>query len=123
MSNYDPVGATEVLLRKGSLEEFESTVRQAVAKDGQNASICDTLASVLLKRGKTREAAEAIGRARTIAPENWSLALTQARVFMAADRKEEARVLLKEVENHADALPPYLREEMVRIAREWRARR
>ena len=112
----------EVLLRKGALEEAESTVRQAVAKDDKNAAIWDTQASVLLKRGKTSEALTAIGQARALAPEDWTLAFTAARIQMEAGRKEEARTLLNEVQKHLDALPPHVRDEVARVAQEWRTR-
>lgn len=112
----------EVLLRKGAVAEAEDTARMAVAKDDKSAAVWDTLASVLLKRAKVSDAAEAIGHARTLAPGDWSLALTEARILMAAGRKEEAHLLLKDVQKHLDVLQPSQREEVARVAREWKPR-
>lgn len=112
----------ELLLKKGALEEAEGFARQALAKAGGNKSVLDTLACVLLKRGSTAEAEKVIAQARALAPGDWALAFTEARVLMAAGRKEEARALLKDIQKHLDALPPHVREEVSRVAQEWRRR-
>ena len=112
-----------LLRRRGELVEAEAAARQAVAKADTSAAFLDTLAAVLLDKSQIAEAKEIVTRARTLAPEDWQVAFTAARVLMQAGQPEEARVLLRQVQGHPESLPPATLAEVTRIANEWKSRR
>ncbi len=112
----------DVLRQRGALEDAEGAARQALGMATNSVAVLDTLACVLLDRNKTTEAGEVIAHARALAPQDWQVSLTEARVLWQSGQHEKARALLRDVRDHQDALPPEARAAVATLLAGWTAR-
>jgi cellulose synthase operon protein C len=63
----------------------------------QNASVLDTLGTLLVKQGETTRGLETLAQARALAPTRFDLRLSQARALVATGQKDAARKTLREI--------------------------
>lgn len=73
----------------------ETLFRSALERENEDSETHALLAEVLLDRRRRDEAAEAIGRARTLDPQNQFARLIEARLARASGEPETARALLE----------------------------
>ena len=118
-----PLLAARALVKLGRLDEAERAARAGLALEPLQATTDCVLAEVALARGDQERAAEACRRAFDKAPGDAEVRLTRARLAVAAEGREQARRLVAEALEAAEASPfSFLVEEARLLAAELDAR-
>lgn len=86
-----------LLVLKGNLDEAETLVREALQQDDGLAVAWDTLANILIKRGRLAEAEEALQKAMALRPQDPSIRASLVRLYDAQNRSAEAAKLADEL--------------------------
>ncbi len=94
----------------GDLAEADRLVRQALALSGERPGLLDTLAFVLLKRGRPVEARQILERAVELAPDDDAILETLADVCVALGDAGAARHYLREAVASRPASPTRARQ-------------
>jgi len=102
----------ESLRRQGKLAEAETTVRQALKASPDLAPACDTLACILLDRGRYADAAEAAQKAVSSQPDQPVYRLSLLRAQVKLGDKGEVREQLDRLAEKQVAIPVSLQQEI-----------
>jgi tetratricopeptide (TPR) repeat protein len=96
----------DILRRRGQLDEAERAARQALSLGTNNPAVLDTLAFIVLEKGRPDEAASLIQQVCREAPDDWRFALSAVRILRRADRRDDADRVLRELAGRQQSLPP-----------------
>ncbi len=104
-----------VLQLKGEYREALTLVEEALGKEKRNHSIWDTKGVVLLRLGRTEDAAEALGRALAIYDNDISIHLHMGEAQLALGNKAQVKEIIDKIVPFRDNLPPEYREILVKL--------
>ena len=90
----------------GNIDEADALVRESLKLDDGLANAWDTLANILIRRGKLTEAEEAMQKAVAMQPGDPSIRASMVRLYDAQNRSEEAIKLADELLLKASELSP-----------------
>jgi len=106
-----------VLSEKGNLDESEALVRDALRDNDKMGTAWDTLAVILMKRGKLPEAGECFQKAMALSPDNPSVQVHMATYYDKNGNAAKAADLAENLLAHPVGLSQAEQEELRRLSR------
>lgn len=106
-----------VLAEQGEFDKAELLVREALRMDGKIGTAWDTLAVILMKRGRLDEAGEGLQKAVALSPDNPSVQVHLAQFYEKTGKISKASELADSLLAHPSGLSLSEQEELRRIGR------